>query len=77
MHTTVVDAVYCAADVRPQSGAAAMGKTKALELLGRRFRLWDADAVPDRRETLTLLRLMMREIDAADRRHSIKVIQDQ
>jgi len=53
-------------------------KTKALELLGRRFRLWDADAAPaDPRETLTLLGLMMREIDAADRRHSIKVIQDQ
>jgi hypothetical protein len=53
-------------------------KIKALELLGRRFRLWDADAAPaDPRETLTLLGMLMREIDAADRQHSVKAIQDQ
>jgi len=49
-----------------------LDKTKALELLGRRFKLWSPDAAPaDPRETLTLLKVMMREIDKADRQQPI------
>lgn len=48
-------------------------KPKALELLGKRFKLFGDEPLPaDPRQTLTLLSMMFREIDAADRGKTIE-----